>query len=113
MKKLWISLVTAFFIGFTSLGLVASHVDAEEGEGVNDVELTEEQKNEMAELQRNVIDQHKEIVDKYVEFGVIDEEKGEKIKTHLEENYKMLEENDFVPNWDHRHQKDKDKQEDE
>ncbi|MGF7186733.1 uncharacterized protein YlaN (UPF0358 family) [Desulfitispora alkaliphila] len=37
------------------------------------------------------------MVNKYVEYGVISKEKGNKIISHMEKRYEKLEENDFIP----------------
>lgn len=70
-----------------------------------DVELTDEQKQEMQQLQQESLEYEKSIIDKYVEYGVFSQEKAEKIKNHLEERYAKLEENGFVPKWDKKHHK--------
>ncbi len=57
----------------------------------------------MRGLQMKVFDQKKEIIDKYVEYGVFTEEKTQKIKSHMDECFHKLEENRFIPNWDNMH----------
>uniref|UniRef100_UPI00240A8536 YckD family protein n=1 Tax=Piscibacillus halophilus TaxID=571933 RepID=UPI00240A8536 len=70
-----------------------------------DVELTEEQKSEMAAMQKEVLEKEKEIIQKYVEYGVFSLEKGEKIIGHLDKHYEKLEENGFIPKWDKKHKR--------
>lgn len=62
-----------------------------------DVKLTTEQQEEMKSLQQDALNQKKEVINKYVEYGVFSKEKGQKIITHLEERYIKLEQNGFVP----------------
>lgn len=66
-------------------------------EQMQEVELTEEQKGELAVLHKNILEHKKELVDKYVEFGMLPEDKRQKIKDHLDERYQKLVENDFKP----------------
>ncbi|NEY72165.1 DUF2680 domain-containing protein [Bacillus mesophilus] len=73
------------------------------------VELTDEQKEELKELYEEMLESKKEIIKKYIEFGVLTEEKGSKILEKMESRLKELEENNYVPNWDkhhHHHHKD-------
>lgn len=96
MSKFWLGCMAAIVL---SLG---AFMPVEVGaEGLNeDVELTEEQKVEMAALQMEALETHKEIIHKYVEYGVLTEEKGQQIITHLEKRFEDLEKNGFVPKWD-------------
>lgn len=76
-------------------------------ESVNErIVLTEEQKQQLETLHKDMMKKRKEIIAKYVEFGVISEEKGEKMMIKLDEHYKKLKKNDFIPTWDkHKYQK--------
>ncbi|MBM6618924.1 DUF2680 domain-containing protein [Bacillus suaedaesalsae] len=72
------------------------------------VTLTAEQKEELAALHREVYEKKKEVVSKYVEYGVFTEEKGKFILEKMELHMKELEENNYIPKWDrhkHRHHK--------
>ncbi|MDF2547638.1 MAG: hypothetical protein K0R93_2536 [Anaerosolibacter sp.] len=64
------------------------------------VQLTEAQKRELATLHKDILIKRKEVISKYVEYGVMTEEKGKKIISRLEKRYEKLEENGFVPKWD-------------
>jgi uncharacterized protein YlaN (UPF0358 family) len=64
------------------------------------VQLTETQKKELATLQKDILMKRKEVISKYVEYGVMTEEKGKKIISRLEKRYQKLEENGFIPMWD-------------
>lgn len=68
------------------------------------VTLTDVQKEEIAKLHREVYEKKKEVVSKYVEYGVFTEEKGKFILEKMELHMKELEENDYIPKWDrHNH----------
>ncbi|AGK56117.1 YckD family protein [Bacillus sp. 1NLA3E] len=60
------------------------------------VQLTEQQKTELANLHKDILEKKKEMILKYVEFGVIPEEKGQMIISHFEKHYEMLEQNGFI-----------------
>lgn len=56
------------------------------------VELTEEQKSEIADIHSQIVELRKEIVDKYQSYGAIDEETAEKIKARMDERTQKIEE---------------------
>ncbi|GAE24354.1 hypothetical protein JCM9140_270 [Halalkalibacter wakoensis JCM 9140] len=99
MKKLIVGLCIATSL---TVGVMPAVSGAEQ---VSEVKLTDVQKEEMATLQKDAFAKKKEIINKYVEYGVFTKEKGEKIIQHMDKHYKMLEENDFVPKWDKKHNK--------
>ncbi len=61
--------------------------------------MTEKQKQELAALYKDVLNKKKEIISKYVEYGVLSEETGKKIISRMEKRYEMLEQSDFIPKW--------------
>lgn len=63
-------------------------------------QLTEAQKQEIAALHKDILAKKKQLVNKYVEFGVISEEKGKKIISRMEQRYQKLEQNGFIPKWE-------------
>lgn len=98
MKKYGIGFLIVAILFLGSAGLSVNEVNAE---GFNkDVKLSVEQIDEMAKLQQKALEQKVEIINKYVEYGVFTEEKGEKIIDHLEKHYEELADNNFIPNWD-------------
>lgn len=96
MNKRWFSVLTAILMAVGMIGLSSLVVKADMP---TDVKLTTEQQEEMKSLQQDALNQKKEIINKYVEYGVFSKEKGQKVITHLEERYKKLEQNEFVPNF--------------
>ncbi|MFC7060316.1 DUF2680 domain-containing protein [Halobacillus seohaensis] len=102
MNKVWLGLIVAFLLSIGTMGFLPSETEAE---GFSDVKLTEEQQKEMAILQKEAFNQKKEIINKYVEYGVFNEEKGLKMISKFEDHYNKLEQNDFVPKWDQHHKK--------
>ncbi|RXT15535.1 DUF2680 domain-containing protein [Ammoniphilus sp. CFH 90114] len=72
---------------------------------VKKVELTVQQKSELAALHKEILEKRKEVINKYVQFGVMTEEKGKKVISHLEEHYTKMEKNGFIPKYDKHHKK--------
>lgn len=93
MKKRWVTVITAILM---CLGIMGFSLETK-AEMPVDIKLTEKQQEEMKSLQQDALNQKKEIINKYVEYGVFSKEKGQKIITHLEERYLKLEQNGFVP----------------
>lgn len=97
MKRFLIGCLATLIISGGFIGM-SPQIHAE---GINtNITLTKQQKEEMAILQKNALNQKIGIINKYVEYGVFTEEKGEKIITHMEEYYEKLEDNGFIPKWD-------------
>ncbi|NEU29546.1 YckD family protein [bacterium LRH843] len=98
MRKWTVWLIIALLLSVAS----ASQVGAEE-EVEAKVELSVEQKNELANLYKEIFDKKKVVIAKYVEYGVFSKEKGEKIIAKFEKHHEKLAENGYIP----RHSKSK------
>jgi len=92
--------MTAVLLSIGTIGTITSEAGAE---SPADVKLTQEQQTEMSILQKDALNQKIAIINKYIEYGVFTEEKGQKIISHLEERYNKLEQNGFIPKWDKAH----------
>ncbi len=103
MRKFFIACLLTISIG----GLFLSSVQAE----TEEVKLSDEQIEEIKTLKQEVMEKEKQIIEKYVEYGVFPEEKGQKIIEHMEKKYEKLQENNFIPNWDRKHHMQRDKEE--
>ena len=62
------------------------------------IQLTQKQKNELSGLHKKMLKDKKEIISKYVEYGVMSKEKGEKVKEHMERHFDKMERNGYTPN---------------
>lgn len=60
-------------------------------------QLTESQKKELADLYAKISDLKKQIVDKYVEFGIIDDSRAELIKQKIDKIEKFMAEQGYLP----------------
>jgi hypothetical protein len=104
MKRL-LSIVTVFLL---SLGVVlapaSASVNTSPEKQTKEVSLSQEQKTELSKLHKELFEKKKEIVNKYIEYGVFSEEKGKKILGKMESRLKELEENEYLPKWErHKH----------
>ncbi len=95
LRKFFIACALTISIG----GLFLSSVQAE----TEEVKLSVEQIGEIKALKQEVMEKEKQIIEKYVEYGVFPEEKAQKIIQHMEKKYEKLQENNFIPKWDHKH----------
>ncbi len=96
MRKIWLSMLVVSFILLSSVTSVSAHMDCEE---FKEVELTDAQKGELEVLTRAMFEQKKQLIGKYVEFGMFTEEAGEKMLKKLDKRYQKLAEEGFVPKW--------------
>ncbi len=101
MRRFSIILVTVLFsVSFLGLNLSHSEVSAMEKSitetNKKEVQLTEEQKSELTAIHKEIFEKRKELIAKYVDFGVIDDEKGKIIISKLEERYEYAKKNGFV-----------------
>ncbi len=97
MKKIIIAIVVCF----SGLGVLSVHAQADEHEKpiVKDVTLTEQQKEELAVLYEDMINQKKGIIAKYTTFGVLTEENATKMTEHLDQYLEKLHADGFIPKW--------------
>lgn len=65
-----------------------------------EVKLSKKQQKELGTLYKDIVDKRKQLINKYVEYGMISDEKGKKLKSHLDEHYKKMKENGFILQWD-------------
>jgi hypothetical protein len=75
------------------------------------IQLTDSQKAELAEIYKDLLDEKKQLIQKYVEFGMVSKEKGDNMMQRMDEHFKMMEQNGFQlphhphanhhPDWKH------------
>jgi len=91
--------MAACLLSMSIFGATVSFAEVEKPEDTKmteEVKLTDAQKAELAKLHKGILEQKKQLIQKYVEFGVIPKEKGDKMVERFDEHYKMLEKNGFV-----------------
>lgn len=59
--------------------------------------LTKEQIKEIEKLVSESLEKRKQIIDKYVEYGVITKDRGNIIKESMDKHFKRMKEHDFIP----------------
>jgi hypothetical protein len=74
---------------------------------VKKVELTETQKEELKALHKDILEKKKQLVRKYVEFGTVSKEMGDRMIQRYEEHYKMIEQSGFRMHYNRMHNHDK------
>lgn len=104
-KQIIISLTSVALL----LGLFTMPTYAEQNNPIEQekqIQLTEAQKAELSEIYQDIMEEKKELIQKYVEYGVLSKEKGDKMIQKFETRYKMAEKNGFmlpcIPH-DHHH----------
>lgn len=101
MKRLLISFALLLLVNvFMPSDQVYGH-ELEDQE-VAKVELTEKQKKDIEKLYDKLFETHKKIIEKYKNYGVLTDEKANKILEVLEKRQKQLKENGYSPEWDHK-----------
>jgi hypothetical protein len=105
MKKITMVLCLVVSIILISSWLGQSVIQANENDSseLSEVKLTEEQKAELDVLYLDLITKRKEIINKYVEYGVMTKEKANQKNQHMDDFYNKLKEDDYIPKWDHKH----------
>lgn len=94
MKKIFASLMV---IVMCSIGL-SSIAFAEEAQSVKQekkVELTNKQQEEIKAIHQTILEQRKQLISKYVEFGQLSKERGDQLKDRLDQKFKAMEEMGF------------------
>jgi hypothetical protein len=64
------------------------------------IKLTDVQQTELANLHKDILLKKGQLIAKYVEFGIISEVKGKKIMEHMNNHFRKLEANGFIPSCD-------------
>ena len=96
MKKSIFTSLTLVVLLFGFLILPTAYAEQNKpAEPAKQVQLTEDQKAELANIYKDILDEKKELIQKYMEFGVISKEKGDQVIKRLEEHFKMMEQNGF------------------
>jgi hypothetical protein len=78
---------------------VLAHPDHSKSEEAAQVRLTDEQKKELSAIHDQILTKKKELIAKYVQFGVITEDKAKEILGHMEARHSKLEKNNYIIDW--------------
>lgn len=104
--RLGIALTLCFFlVGGIQASAEMGNKDVEKPK----IELTYKQKQELDKLYLDLLETKKEIINKYVEFGVLPKEKADKKLNWLDEHYQKIKEHGYIPMHHHKKHKGDDK----
>ncbi|CAH0347141.1 YckD family protein [Bacillus sp. CECT 9360] len=91
MKKQLLYIFTAFALVFGASVSAALAAPPQQ----KNIQLTEKQKTELKVLHKDVLEKKKVLIRKYVEFGMLTKEMGDRMIQRYEKHYKMIEQNEF------------------
>ncbi|MEG9297836.1 YckD family protein [Mangrovibacillus sp. Mu-81] len=100
MKKMIFTLITACLLTFNFQGYASAESQQVAPQRVN---LSDAQKQELDKLHQELFTTKKELINKYVEYGVFTKEQGDMMIQKMNERYQKLKENGFMMRW-HHHQ---------
>ncbi|WP_175991435.1 YckD family protein [Bacillus sp. Marseille-Q1617] len=100
MKKFIFTLVTVCLLSFSLHGYASAEGQQLTPQKVN---LSDTQKQELDKLHKQLFTTKKELINKYVEYGVFTQEQGDMMLKKMEERYQKLKENGYMMRW-HHHQ---------
>ncbi|WP_449539320.1 DUF2680 domain-containing protein [Ferdinandcohnia sp. Marseille-Q9671] len=111
MRKI---IMTGFLllVSFFLVGGIQTSAEMDKNVEGKKVELTEQQKQELDVLYKELLETKKTLLNKYVEYGVLSKEKADKKLAWLEEHYQKVKEHGYVPMHHHKKHDDKDEKED-
>ncbi|MGE7603663.1 YckD family protein [Peribacillus sp. NPDC097675] len=95
MKKAFVICLATLSLYFSILNVpVSAEVNQEVGKP-DGVHFTDTQKSELATIQKRILADKKKLIEKYVEYGALTKEEADKMYSHFEKHYKMMEEHNF------------------
>ncbi|MEB2628242.1 DUF2680 domain-containing protein [Peribacillus frigoritolerans] len=92
MKKFFVICLTACSLFLVNLNYPAAQENKAKTESV---QFTDAQKSEIAKIQKQILADKKILIEKYVEYGALSKEEADKMVSHFEKHYKMMEEQNF------------------
>ncbi|MBB6453801.1 hypothetical protein HNQ94_002252 [Salirhabdus euzebyi] len=99
MKKI-LSICMVSLLSFSVMFNINIHAEDTAVEKPN-VELKEDQKKVLDQMYGELLEKHKQIIEKYVEFGLMSKEEADKKFERLQQFHEKLKESGYVPNWEH------------
>ena len=100
-SKVLLAVMLTFVFTFSSAVAYADEPDIPSEKPA--IQLSDMQKKELAAIHQDILDKRKELIAKYVDFGVISEEKGKMAISRMEKHFAMLEKNGFIPHCEYHH----------
>lgn len=100
MKRLLLLVLISLFC-VMALGSTLAGADEEADQSMQ-VELTDKQIKELSKLHQDIFKRKKKLITKYVEYGILSKEKGERIIQHMEKHLEYVKEHGYLP-MKHKH----------
>jgi len=98
-----LALLTVNLCGVQLVGAEEPAVQPKEEKLAGDqIKLTETQIKELSKLYEDIFKRKKKLINKYVEYGIISQEKGERIIRHMEKHLQYVKEHGYLP-MKHKH----------
>lgn len=98
MKRWWIMAIAIMLVGAIAVPIAwAQNETAPTPSNTAGIQLTESQKKELAELYSKIAELKKQIVDKYLEFGIINQERAEFMKQRIDQMEKFRAQQGYIP----------------
>ncbi|WP_051348621.1 DUF2680 domain-containing protein [Peribacillus kribbensis] len=98
LRKFLLSITGVILLSFSAGSMTMAE---SQGTEAAKPELSQAQKDELAGIQKSILQQKKQLIKKYVEYGIISKEKGDRILARFEEHSKWLEKNGYAPHFFH------------
>ncbi|MGG4268168.1 YckD family protein [Peribacillus simplex] len=92
MKKFLVIFLTACSLILVTLDYPSAQETKTKPESV---QFTDAQKSEIAKIHKQILADKKKLIEKYVEYGALSKEEADKMVSHFEKHYKMMEEHNF------------------
>ncbi|WP_409301064.1 YckD family protein [Peribacillus sp. SCS-155] len=96
MKKTIFSLLILAALIFSPFELSANAQLQEAPSPQKPAQLTDGQKKQLEEIHLKLLEDKKQMVRKYAEFGIIPQEKADRMIQHFEDHYNLMQKNGFI-----------------
>jgi hypothetical protein len=109
MRKFYIIIMAVMMLSVSVFCISPVQAEDSKGDVVNKtVKLSDQQISELSTLNKDILEKKKQVISKYVEYGIMTEKKGKIMISRMEKYYTKLEQDGFIPNWDKPKRKHKD-----
>lgn len=103
LKKLKVILIVPLFVLLVGLPVHAEPMQNNPAQQKQMVKLTKQQKAELTKIHLDILTKKKQLIMKYVEYGVLPKEKGDKILERINAHYQDIKKHGSDIHWDKMH----------
>lgn len=99
MKKWWIAAMAVMLVAAIAVPIAWAQSETLENSPskTEEKQLSESQKKQLANLYSKIAELEKQVVDKYLEFGIIDKDSAQLMKQKIDEIQKFRAEKGYLP----------------